>query len=232
LKNLKLLYDENVDFLVKELGYTSRPDLYYAISVEKINITEILKSFKTKDGRLIAEKRSTTGEQAPKQDTDKRKSNKDPQTKIYVNGELADQYEYQLAKCCNPVPGDDIFAFVSATHGMKIHRTTCPNATHIMANYGYRVMKAEWSDEMSSNFVVDLQITGIDDGPGVIQRLTQEISSTLNINIRSFSIAGDEGYFEGHLSLMVLNKDQLNHAINKISKIDGVSTVVRYEKVK
>ncbi|MDX1685766.1 MAG: ACT domain-containing protein, partial [Saprospiraceae bacterium] len=108
--------------------------------------------------------------------------------------------------------------------------TNCPNATHIMANYGYRIMKAEWADQVGNNFAVELHITGIDDGPGVIQRLTNEISNNLNLDIRSFSIEGVEGYFEGIVSIVVKNKDQLKHAIHTISKINGISTVVRQEK--
>ena len=97
----------------------------------------------------------------------------------------------------------------------------------MMANYGYRMMKAEWNKRSSSNFVVELQINGIDDGPGVIERVTHKISSDLGINIRSFSIAGNEGYFEGKVSLLVLNKDQLNLTIRTLKKLEGISNVVR-----
>ena len=97
----------------------------------------------------------------------------------------------------------------------------------MMANYGYRLMKAEWNRDSASNFVVDLKITGVDDGPGVIERVTNKISSGLGINIRSFSIEGNEGYFEGRVSLMVLNKDQMNLAIKNLKKLKGISNVVR-----
>lgn len=229
-KNLKIDFEENIDFLVKSLGYPSRPDLFYDISQDKLNITEALKEFNVENSKLVEKPATKPGEAAPKELPAKRKKTKSDSSKIFVNGEIADQYEYSLAKCCNPVPGDDIFAYLSATQGLKIHRTNCPNATHIMANYGYRIMKAEWASQVGDNFVVELHITGIDDGPGVIQRLTNEISNTLNINIRSFSIEGMEGYFEGIVSIVVKNKDQLNHAMNTISKISGISTVVRQEK--
>jgi GTP pyrophosphokinase len=149
--------------------------------------------------------------------------------KILVNGESAEQYQYQLAGCCNPVQGDDIFAYLTVNSGLKIHRTSCPNATHLMANYGYRIMKAEWAGGESASFIADLWITGVDDGPGVIERVTSQISSTLSINIRSFSIAGDEGYFEGRISIVVTNKDQLNLVIKSLESLEGISRVTRVE---
>jgi GTP pyrophosphokinase len=227
LKNLKLDFEDNVDFLVKHLGYGSRPDLYYDIAIEKINLTETLRSFDVENGRFVEHKTQVL---QPTEPVEKKKQ-RSASSKLMINGELAENMDYSFAKCCNPVQGDDIFAYLSATQGLKIHRTNCPNATHIMANYGYRIMKAEWAEESSTNFVVDLHIIGIDDGPGVIQRLTNEISNRLGLNIRSFSIAGEGGYFEGRVSLMVINKDQLNLAIQTISKLDGITSVVREEKV-
>lgn len=146
-----------------------------------------------------------------------------------VAGENADEYNYQLATCCNPVQGDDVFAYLTATAGMKIHRTSCPNATHMNAHYGYRIMKAEWVNTTNTNFIADLLIVGIDSGPGVIQQLSNKISNTLGLNIRSFYIDGHEGYFEGRVSLLVKNKDQLEIAIRALRNDEGISSVNRIE---
>ena len=94
---------------------------------------------------------------------------------------------YTFASCCNPVQGDRIFAYLTANAGLKIHRSNCPNATNLMVNYGYRVMKAEWVTTTDTTFVADLKITGIDDGPGVIERLTNKISSLLRTQISAHS---------------------------------------------
>ena len=91
-------------------------------------------------------------------------------------------------------------------------------------------MKAEWGGDSSSNFVVDLVVTGVDSGPGVIQRITEQISSFLGLNIRSFSIEGAEGYFEGRLGLFVANKNQLNQAVHSLQQLEGVSSVTRIDK--
>ena len=98
-----------------------------------------------------------------------------------------------------------------------------------MSNYGYRVMKAEWASTTNTTFVADLKITGIDDGPGVIERLSHEISNKLSLNIRSFSISGYEGFFKGKISLLVANTDQLNIAIRALQNLDNISTVSRIE---
>jgi len=130
------------------------------------------------------------------------------------------------------VPGDEIFGYTTSTQKMKIHRTNCPNATHLLANYGYRVLKVEWDDNKDENFVAELRITGVDSGVGVIQKLTNLISNELSLNMRAISIQGNEGYFEGKISIFVANKDQLNIAMRCIKQLDGISTVERVDAAK
>ncbi len=231
LKNMKVDFEENVEILVKHFGFKHRPDLYFALATDAIKMTE-LKAFKVEQGKLVLK----VVEEAkvlptPDAQEDKEIKKKKPsKSNILVNGEPADQYEFIMSPCCNPVSGDPIFGYLTATKGLKIHRTSCPNATHLMANYGYRVLKAEWATRVGTNFVVDLLITGVDSGIGVIQSLTNEISTKLKIDIRSFSISGNEGYYEAKVSLVVLNKDQLTLALKSISKLNGVSTVTRMDK--
>jgi GTP pyrophosphokinase len=134
-----------------------------------------------------------------------------------------------MAACCNPIQGDDVFAFLSTTGGVKIHRSNCPNAVNLLANYGYRVMRAEWAEQAGTSFRVDLEITGIDSGPGVIERLTQKISSNLGLNIRSFAIEGHEGFFKGRISLIVRNKDQIVLAMRALKSLEGISAVIRLD---
>lgn len=229
LKHLKVDFEENVDMLVRHFGYKSRPDLYSAIATDEVDLTD-LKSFSVDGLKLVKPKPAKPAVKKPgNKKTRTRKAKKPAQPRILVNGEPAEQYDFALASCCNPVQGDDIFAYVSANAGMKIHRTNCPNATHLMANYGYRVMKAEWVAGDASNYVVELSINGVDDGPGVIERVTNTISTNHGINIRSFSIAGDEGYFEGRVSLVVANKDQLNQVVSSLKSLQGISSVSRIE---
>jgi len=231
LKNLKVNFDDNIDMLVKHFGFISRADLYFALSNDHVRVVE-LKVFEVVDHNLILREVERPAQQQQQQPSDDKKSKKLNKNKssILINGEPAEMYQYSLSNCCNPVQGDDIFGYLTATTGLKIHRTNCPNATHLMANYGYRILKSEWSNSVSSEFVVDLLVTGVDSGVGVIQALTNEISNKLGIDIRSFAIAGTEGVFEGRISIVVKNTNQLTVVLRAVEKVDGVSSVTRISK--
>lgn len=230
LKHLKVDFEENVDTIVQFFNFKSRVDLYFEISIDAINIQQELKQFKIENNRLVLIPSETEEDVVKPEEPAKKKSGKKTfQPKILVNGESADQYKYSMSTCCNPVQGDDIFAYLTVSNGLKIHRTNCPNSTNLMAHYGYRILKAEWIMSTNTSFVADLLLTGIDDGPGVIERLSHNISSKLGFNIRSFNIEGKEGYFEAKISLLVQNKDQLNIAIRGLRNLDGISSVVRQE---
>lgn len=227
LKNMKVGFEENVDMLVKHFGFVSRPDLYFAMANDHVKVSE-LKVFDVVDHMLVLPEEKKAPQKV--QEVKKPKKVLKNKSNILVNGEPADQYQFSLSNCCNPVQGDDIFGYLTAGNGLKIHRTNCPNATHLMANFGYRVLKAEWSNAVSSDFVVDLLVRGVDSGVGVIQSLTNEISNKLGIDIRSFSIAGTEGVFEGRISIVVKNTDQLTVVLKAIEKVDGVASVTRLSK--
>jgi guanosine-3',5'-bis(diphosphate) 3'-pyrophosphohydrolase len=232
LKNLKIDFEENVDIISKHLGFKSRADFFYALSQDDVRIGDI-KNYVIEGGKIIFKKEEETDSKpAPIVEELKKiqRPAKSNRSSILVNGEPADIYQYSLATCCNPVHGDEIFAYLTSNQGLKIHRTSCSNATHLLANYGYRVLKADWEDYANASFVVELLVTGIDSGPGVIQALTNELSSKLGINIKSFSIEGKEGYFEGRIGIIVLNKDQLNLVIQSLEKLPGISSVVRTDR--
>lgn len=230
-RHMKLDFEDSVEKLVRHYHLNSHLELYYNVSTGKLTVSDIFKHFSVEGNKLV-EKEEETPEPAVEQQpqTPKRPRKKlDVQPRLMINGEPAEHFNYTMANCCNPVQGDNIFAYLTSNAGLKIHRVSCPNATHLMVNYGYRIMKAEWATTTESFFVADLKITGIDDGPGVLERLTHEISSMLNLNIRSFNIEGNEGYFEGKVSLLVRNTDQLTVAIRTLQNLEYVSTVTRIE---
>ena len=229
LKNMKMNFEDNVDFLVKQYGFKNRPDFYIAVAEGDVKVTEF-KNFDIENGKFIHRKVQVTEEKAPTDEIKRPRKSELKKTNILVNGEPIEQYKYELATCCNPVQGDSIFAYINSHNELKVHRHNCPNATHLLANYGYRVLKAEWANTVNKNFVVDLMITGIDSGIGVIQALTNTISTQLGVNIRSFSIDGHEGYFEGKISIVVINKDQMNLVKKSIEKLEGVYSVTRIDK--
>lgn len=229
-KNLRIhSYEDAMDTLVKHFKLNSHVDLYFAIATGSITVADIFKKFKPEQGQLKLVE--TPVPEPAKRDGKVKRSRKNNKKhpKLTINGESGEQYDYALATCCNPVQGDKIFAYLTANAGLKIHRINCPNATNLMVNYGYRIMKADWSsDTPQTDFVTKLTITGIDDGPGVIERLTHQIS-LMGLNIRSLNIEGKEGFFESELSLVVANTDQLNQATRALKNLSNISTVTRVE---
>jgi len=145
---------------------------------------------------------------------------------------IGDDYQkidYTLAPCCNPIPGDDIFGFLTVNDGIKIHRTSCPNASKLMANYGYRILKAKWaSSQHDTAFLTGIRIIGIDD-VGLVNQLTTVISQEFKVNIRSLSISSNEGIFEGNIMVHVNNTEQLDNLIKHLKQVTGITSVTRYE---
>jgi len=231
LKNMKVSYDENIDMLVKYFGHQSRPDLFFAIAMEKVDLGK-LKLFEVEGPRLIQkeEKKTTTTELLSETIKLPSSTKQSSPTSVYINGEPGDKFNYSFASCCNPVLGDDIFGFITTGSGLKIHRTSCTNANHLMANYGYRVVQTEWAGNEQSEFVAELSIIGVDTGPGTIKKIIYEISENLKLNIRSFNISGEEGYFEGRISIYVKNKNQLAIVTLRLKQIEGITSVTRVEK--
>lgn len=236
LRPHKVDFEESVERLVKDYEMDSHVDLYYAIAMGNLNVNDIFKTHSVEiysDGskhlvEIEVKPQPAPGPSSPGTPSKTKKKLPD-KPRLLINGEPAERFEYFFASCCNPVHGDPIFAYLTSTAGLKIHRSNCPNATNLIAHYGYRVMKAEWASTGGATFVVNLKITGIDDGPGVIERLTHNISSNLGLNIRSFSIEGNEGYFKGQISLLVTNTNQLYMAIQALKNLDNISTVIREE---
>jgi len=230
LKNLRVDYEEALELILRVHEYRSSTDLFYDIATEARNIQDIFRKFHVEGGKL----RELSVMPQPgleEKDNDYRKTpaRQSEKPRLLVNGESADSYEFSLANCCNPLPGDDIFAFLTHNQGLKIHRSSCPNAAYLMVNYGYRILTASWTSSPEINFIAELKITGIDSGPGIIEQLSHQISSELGLNIRSMSIEGEEGYFECRLKLIIKNTDQLQLAIQSLLSLENVSSVVRVD---
>ncbi|MCA6079259.1 RelA/SpoT family protein [Fulvivirga sedimenti] len=143
-------------------------------------------------------------------------------------GEDMDVVDYKLAKCCNPIPGDNVFGFVTVNEGIKIHRTTCPNAPELLANHAHRVIKAKWASQHATSFLVGLKIIGTD-RVGLINDVSSIISEELKVNMRSMSIDTDSGIFEGNIMLYVNDTSHLDLLIQKLNNVEGVVKVSRFE---
>ncbi|MBC8111171.1 MAG: bifunctional (p)ppGpp synthetase/guanosine-3',5'-bis(diphosphate) 3'-pyrophosphohydrolase, partial [Verrucomicrobia bacterium] len=149
-------------------------------------------------------------------------------TDMLLIGENMDKIDYVLAKCCNPIPGDDVFGFVTVTEGIKIHRINCPNAMELMSNYGYRIIKAKWTSQTELAFLAGLRIIG-SDRMGLVNDVTRVISNELKVNMRSITIDTNGGMFEGQIMLFVHDTSHLDILIEKLKKVSGIINVTRFD---
>ncbi len=147
---------------------------------------------------------------------------------ILLIGEDMDVVEYKLAKCCTPIPGDEVFGFVTVNEGIKIHRTNCPNATELLANHGSRVIKAKWTSQHEVAFLTGLKIIGTD-RVGLINDVSKIISEELKVNMSSITFSTDSGIFDGEIMLYVNDTRHLDFLIRKLEKVEGVVTVNRFD---
>jgi GTP pyrophosphokinase len=143
-----------------------------------------------------------------------------------VFGKEEEKLDYKISKCCNPIPGDTVFGFVTINDGIKVHKKNCPNSISLQSNYAYRIMPAKWIDSTKQDFKVILHINGVDN-QGIVNNLTSIISSNMGVFIHSINISGDNGIFDGKLSLSVKNISQLNKLIKSIKKVEGVKKIER-----
>jgi guanosine-3',5'-bis(diphosphate) 3'-pyrophosphohydrolase len=148
---------------------------------------------------------------------------------MLVFGKEEEQLDYTFAKCCNPIPGDQVFGFLTINEGIKIHKKDCPNAVSLQSNYAYRIMQAKWIDSTQQDFNVFLNISGTDKF-GLVSQLTRVISNNLHVNIHNLNISGNDGLFKGQLTISVKNIQQLKKMIESIRKIDGIDKIERIYK--
>lgn len=218
------LNQQNQEEIASFYKINSTLDLLYDIAVKKIDLRE-LKDFHVSGDRVLAPKivKSPVEE---KHEANKALLKKD--TELIIFGESSDKIMYTLANCCKPIPGDDVFGFVTQGEGLKIHRTNCPNAARLLANFGHRVVKTKWVKNKEISFLTGIRIIGLDD-VGVINKITNLISGTLRININALTIEAKEGLFEGNVKVYVHDKDELEELVENLKALPGIESVERFD---
>ncbi|MEO8710826.1 MAG: bifunctional (p)ppGpp synthetase/guanosine-3',5'-bis(diphosphate) 3'-pyrophosphohydrolase [Parafilimonas sp.] len=214
----------NIDELVNFYKVPSQLDLFYNIATKQTDLKE-LKEFLVTGDKLIPPKPVKIITEV-KPETDKHNAKKD--SELIIFGESSDKIKYSLAKCCTPIPGDDVFGFVSTGKGLIIHRTNCPNAAQLMANYAPRIVKTKWAKNKEISFLTGVKIIGIDD-VGVINKITNIISGELRINISALTIESGEGMFEGIIKVFVHDKEELDALANRLKQLNGIHEVQRLD---
>ena len=228
LESIGAAYSQfNIDELMQFYKVNSSLDLNYKIATKAIDLRE-LKDFQVLGDKIEIPKPKPV---IPELISDPTKSIPKKDSELIIFGESSDKIMYSLAKCCNPIPGDDVFGFVSTGKGLIIHRTSCPNATQLLANYGHRVVKTKWAKNKEISFLTGLKIVGLDD-VGVINKITNVISGDLRINISGLSIDSREGLFEGTIKVFVHDKEELEELVNRLKSLNGIQTVDRFDTEK
>lgn len=232
LKNWKLeLNDQITGLLVKHFKYKSVHDFFRDIAIEKLDVVAI-KEYLIQLGKKDQEK--DLAEQQSIRSAGNYVSSADEEdisgTDVLQIDRNLTNVDYSLAKCCNPIFGDDIFGFVSVSGGIRIHRENCPNAEEIRTKYSYRIVKARWTGEAGGNYLAAIKVIGEDD-IGIVSNISQIISKELHLKVRSISVDSKEGLFEGTVTVFVNNKQILSTLIKKVKGVKGVLSVSRIDSI-
>jgi len=215
----------NIDILVEYYKVPSQLDLFYNIAVKQNDLKE-LKDFHVLGDKLEAPKPIKPVIEVKHEEAKSHISKKD--SELIIFGESSDKIMYNLAKCCNPIPGDDVFGFVTTGKGLTIHRTNCPNAAQMMANYGHRIVKTKWAKNKEISFLTGLKIIGLDD-VGVINKITNVISGDMRVNISALTIESGEGLFHGSIKVFVHDKEELDELVDRLKQLPGIQSVNRFD---
>jgi GTP pyrophosphokinase len=224
LKNWKLPFSETVvDMLVKEYKLENSLQLYHQISTEKIDIADVKRFLTSKFG----ESSEKTEKSLPEQVEPKKELQAEGEESLCI-GEDIDNVTYKLAKCCNPIPGDHVFGFVTSDGTISIHRVNCPNAKSLQQRYGYRIINVKWNG-IETGSQATIRIYGRD-VIGLLGKITKVISEDLEVNMKNIIFNSDkEGFFEGKIVLQISDVEALEQLVDRIKTIEGIMEVVRID---
>ena len=215
--------DRNIQVLMEYYHQPTSMELYYRIAMKDISLKE-LKDFTLHVGKLVP---PAIDKEAPV-DYERMEKIATSNAELLIFDNAMDNIAYSLAKCCNPIVGDDVFGFVSINEGIKIHKTNCPNATELMSKFGYRIVKTRWTQQKDIAFLTGIKVTGLDD-VGLVNKVTHIISGDMKLNMQSLVMDAKEGLFEGTIKTFVKNTEQLETLLRKLRAMKGVISVTRLE---
>lgn len=212
---------ENISVLEKFYKMPGATELYYRIAKSKIDLTK-LRELENNNGILQLEKK-TVRKTKKKEDIFSKIDGK--QDTILIGDDFK-SIEYTMASCCDPLPGDKVFGFVTVNEGIKIHRYSCPNAENLLSKMAYRCIKATWKNSDLKENIAKITVHGID-RLGIVNKLTEIVSNQQNINMKSISFETEDGIFEGNLTVMVYDTEHLEQLMRKFEQVEGVQRVIR-----
>jgi GTP pyrophosphokinase len=203
-------------------------ELYFSIINKKTDLSELNK-FDVVAGKIKLPKPANLQTEISKNSMDEAvKQTLQKNAELLIMGDGADKIDYKFAPCCNPIPGDDVFGFLTINDGIKIHRTNCPNAVQLMSKYAYRVIKTRWTKQHEIAFLTGIKLTGIDD-VGLVNKITNIITGQMNLNMRSISFDSSDGVFEGKIMVYVHDTAELEDLSARLTALDGILEVGRFD---
>lgn len=214
---------QNINELANYFKLPNSQELFYRVALGNIDLKHLKKFVqeKTRPGE-----KSSTIKKEPSASLEQMVTTARGKADMLVIGENLQKIDYKLSPCCNPIPGDDVFGFITINDGIKIHRVNCPNAVQLLSNYAYRVVKAKWTNQELLSFLAGIRVTGTDE-VGIVNNITKIISSEYNVNMRSISFDSNDGIFEGTIMVFVHDTNHLTELMSKLRKVHGVISVTR-----
>jgi GTP pyrophosphokinase len=226
LKQLKItLNEKSVNEMVNYFKLKTSLDLFYRVGLGTID-NGMLKSYASSRSNVLVsylKNKITRKPDAPK-DVDKEEITS--KYDMLVFGKEEEKLDYTHAKCCNPIPGDKVFGFLTINDGIKVHKKNCPNAVSLQSNYAYRIMQAKWIDSSQQEYTSQIVLSGLDD-LGLVNDVTKVISSNMHVNMKSLNFSSDDGIFKGKITVVVKNKAMLKKLMENLKKINGIDKVTR-----
>ena len=201
--------------------------MYYRIAKGKIELSK-LREIDSVNGFFQYPKKEKVLKKKVVNQADINSHGIDTKKDVLLIGDDFKGIDYQISKCCNPIPGDKVFGFITIGQGIKIHRSNCQNAVHLMSKYAYRCIKATWKSKHEVERIAAIKIIGID-RMGLVNKLTEIISKENKVNMKSISFDTVDGVFEGHIRVLVLDTEHLELLTRKFEEIEGVQRVVRWD---
>lgn len=227
LKQLKIdLNEKSINEMVNLFNLKTSLDLFYRVGIGNIDNTMLKEYAASRSNALVSFLKSKI---TRKQSVNPEDINKDEITNKYdllVFGKEEEKLDYKLANCCNPIPGDPVFGFITINDGIKVHKKNCPNALSLQSNYAYRIIQARWIDSSQQEFAAQIILSGIDN-LGLVNDITKIISSNMHVNMNSISFQSDDGIFKGKINVIVRNKTMLKKLMDNLKKINGIDKVTR-----
>lgn len=225
LKQLKInLNEKSINEMVVFFKLKTSLDLFYRVGIGSID-NPMLKDFaSSRSNAFMSYIKSKIRKPpvVPNIDKDEITANYDS----LVFGKEEEKLDYKLSACCNPIPGDDVFGFLTINEGIKVHKKNCPNALSLQSNYAYRIMQAKWIDSSQQEFAAQITLSGIDN-LGLVNNITKVISSNMHVNMKSISFQSDDGVFSGKINVIVKNNTMLKKLMENLKKINGIDKVIR-----